>query len=165
MNVERKKTYRNVASTKLDHEIKKLLRPNGVETVTRKQGTLYEKLRTDKDARGKIETPGIYKVPIIRGNEKSAYIGRTQKSIAVRIQQHKNNIRNKTGATSLATAAIYENWVPKWEEVIVLSRSRTLIRSMLDEYIAIRNERKELINSIEISERLETWRKAIGYFN
>lgn len=104
-------------------------------------------------------------MPLERGLEKSAYIGRTQKSIAVRVQQHKDNIRNLTGATSLATGVIFEKWVPNWENVEVLSRSRTLMRSILDEYVEIRNGRKEIINSVEISERLEAWRKAIGHFD
>lgn len=62
-------------------------------------------------------------------------------------------------------AVIYENWEPHWNEVSVLSRPRTLTRSMLDEYIEIRNDRRELVNNTEYSERFEIWQKVIGRYD
>lgn len=48
------KVYRNMRTTSMDQEIRKVLRPNGVEIVTtRKQGTLCNILRSDKDKREK----------------------------------------------------------------------------------------------------------------
>lgn len=38
------------------------------------------------------------------------------------------------------------------------------MRSMIAEYIEIRNRREELVNSVEVSERFEVWRKAVGHY-
>lgn len=159
-----KKSYRNIARTKMDKDIRKLLRPAGVEVVTRRNNTLFNTIRNDKDKRMKLDTPGVYKIPLRRGEERTAYVGRMQKSIVVRLEQHKDNIKNGNGATSLASAALFEKWEPKWNEVEVLTRPRTLMRSIIAEYIEIRNRRGELVNSVEQSERLEVWRRATGKY-
>lgn len=92
-------------------------------------------------------------------------MGRTQKSILARIDQHKENIRNKNGATSFATAAIFEKWVPQWDQVEVLARPKTLMRTMITECIEIRSRRKHLVNSVELSDRFEVWRRAASEYN
>lgn len=57
-NKEKKnKSYRNITS-KLNSKIRKTLKPKGVEVVTRRDNTLFENLRTDKDRRGPTDTPG-----------------------------------------------------------------------------------------------------------
>lgn len=70
--VKEKKTYRNIRTTKMDRDIQKVLRPKGVEMVTRRNSTLYNVIRNDKDKRSATDTPGVYKVPLSRGDEKTA---------------------------------------------------------------------------------------------
>lgn len=144
--------------------MKNILRPCGVQVVARKSGTLYNKLRNNIERGSKLDTPGVYLVPLHRGLEVSAYVGRSQKSVLTRMDQHRADIRNLTDATSLAVSVGREGWIPKWNEVEILSRPRTLIRSMLGEYVEIRNRRAYLVNSVELSDRMECWRKAIGQF-
>lgn len=120
-------------------------------------------VRNDKDKKEELDTPGVYKIPMERGTETTAYIGCTQKAITQRIGQHKDNVKSKSCATALANGVINEGWIPLWDKVEVLTKPRTWTRSVLGEYIEMRNKRKELINEPEYSERWEGWRKAAGF--
>lgn len=115
--------------------------------------------------RKKLETPGIYKIPLHREMEVRHYIGRTQKSVETRLQQHKDNVRNKNNTTTLTESILNEGWIPRWEETEVLMRPTTLMRSMLAEYFEIRNVRNNLVNAVEESEKFEQWRNATGRYN
>lgn len=158
------KKYRNITTTSMDHKIREILGKENVEVVSRKNNSLFAKIRNEKDRRHRLETPGIYKIPLERGGDRIYYIGRTQKTINVRVGQHKEDVKRKVNATTLANAVVYEGWTPRWESTEVISRTRTLTRSILDEYLEIRKAKDEIVNSVEISERWEAWRKAIGEY-
>lgn len=66
---EESKTYRNISTTNMDKEIRKILRPKGVEMVSRRRGTLFDNIRSDKNSRKKLDIPGIYKVSLTRGKK------------------------------------------------------------------------------------------------
>lgn len=136
-----------------------------IQTVSRKTNTLFNKIRSDKGRRNKFDTPGIYKIPLHRENEIKYYIGRTQKSIKTRLQQHKDNVRNKNNATTLTESVLNEGWKPEWELTEVLAKPTTLTRSMLAEYLEIRDARHNLVNAVEESEKFEHWRNATGKYN
>lgn len=159
-----KKTFRRVITTNLDAKLRSILEPKNVYVVSKKSNTLYGTLRTTKNTKEKTDTLGVYKVPLEREGQNTAYIGRTQKSIKERLNQHKDNIRNGNCATSLSNGVIHEGWHPIWSDVEVLARPRTLLRSMVSEYIHIRNNRQTIINEVEYSDSLEAWRKATGHF-
>lgn len=144
--------YRNVTSTRLDWKIKEILRPEKIEMVSRKTNTLFYRLRNEKDKRDALETPGVYTIPLVRGNENKEYIGRTLKTVNVRINQHRDDVKRKVGTTTLANAVTYEGWIPEWEKTRVISRPQTLMRSVLAEYIEIRNARGRTVNAIEESD-------------
>lgn len=118
-----------------------------------------------KGNREKLETPVVYKIPLNREDEVNHYIGRTQKSIVTSLQQHKDNVRNKNSATTLAENVINEGWRPRWEKTEALMRPTTLMRSMLAEYLEIRDARNNLVNMVEESERFEQWRRATDKYS
>lgn len=155
------KIYRNVTTSNIDTQVKNVLTLEGVEVVSRKTNTLFGVLRNDKDRRDALENPGVYRIPVERGGEVKAYIGRTQKAIKVRLEQHKEGIKNKSATTTLANAVVHEGWRAKWEDVKVLDKPKTLMRSVLSEYVEICNDQSNLVNTMEKSDRLECWRKAI----
>lgn len=65
---QEKDKFRKIISTNMDTKIRSILKSEKVQMVTRKNNTLFCKLRNDKDRRHKFETPGIYRVPLVRGN-------------------------------------------------------------------------------------------------
>lgn len=156
--------YRKVTPTEMDWKVKEILREDRVETVSKKNNTLFTRLRNEKDVRDKLETPGIYTIPLTRGSETKEYIGRTLKGVNVRLNQHRDDVRKKVGTTTFANAVNFEGWAPHWEKTRVLSRPSTLMRSVLAEYMEIRKAGDNAVNALEESDRLEKWRVAAGKY-
>lgn len=156
------KNFRKITST-LDRKIKEILIPKGIRVIDKRDNTLFFKIRSDMEQKDKLDVPGIYKIPMKRGNETTLYIGRTQKAVYRRLKQHKDNVKSGSGATALAEGVRSEGWIPEWEKTEVLAKPRTLIRSILCEYIAIRNNRGNIINEPEYSDNWEGWRRAAGF--
>lgn len=55
-----KKIFRNVVTSSLDRDVKKVLGPAGVQMVSRKSSTLFNVIRSDIDRRSIMDTPGVY---------------------------------------------------------------------------------------------------------
>lgn len=156
--------YRSIRPTPKDPEIKKILAPHNVIPVYRKCNTLLQRLRLNTRSET-LHTPGVYEVHLQRTNgtqtENAYYIGRTLNAVTNRISQHKTNIRLLDCATSLASASLHEGWTPIWDDTRILERPRTILRSVLAEYLHIALAPDPLVNTREDSPRLDIWRNAV----
>lgn len=157
-----KPIYRRICHFTGSQDFSKLFRHYNIQLVNKKEHTLFQKIRNDKDSRAKYQTPGIYCVPLREpAGIVKAYIGRTLRTVDERLKEHQYNVRAGDPATALANAVLNEGMQPLWDETTVLTRPRTLFRSILSEYLEIMTSRLPLVNTMATSPILDKWTHAV----
>ncbi|XP_023223630.1 uncharacterized protein LOC111624892 [Centruroides sculpturatus] len=85
----------------------KIAKKRQISIAYRRCPTIFNILRNGKDPPNPSRRPGVYSVPLRdnRFDRDLIYIGSTKRSIGVRIQEHKADIRHGRTSTALATYA------------------------------------------------------------
>ncbi|XP_023235589.1 uncharacterized protein LOC111634972 [Centruroides sculpturatus] len=90
--------------------------------IFKRAPNLYKLLRNDKDRVDKEKRAGVYRIPYENRelDINKNYIGVTNRSLGVRIKEHKYNISKGSSATILSQMAQVEGSIVKWDEAEII---------------------------------------------
>ncbi|VEN43722.1 unnamed protein product [Callosobruchus maculatus] len=133
-----------------------MLRKENVKTIYKPTRKIQEYLRTVKDKRDPLTTPGVYRIPCTCG---SVYIGTTKRSINTRIAEHKASCRlGHTDKSAVAEHAIKEgSHRIKFEEPQVLAATSSYHARLQRETIEIQKHHNNFNGKEETQKVNRTW--------
>lgn len=104
--------------------MKRIAKRKCVRLAPRRNLTLFDILRNEKDPFQQKEPKGVYRIPVkdMQTNEESEYIGVTGRTIARRLEEQKKDIEQARLTMSLAVEAYSKNITVKWEEAKIVKR-------------------------------------------
>lgn len=102
--------------------VKKTIKNKNKCIATKRNPTVFNILRNEKDRLKDWERSGVYKIPIndLQHNKETAYVGVTVRPLAKRINEHKNDIKTAKMSTSLAQEAYDNNIEILWNEAKII---------------------------------------------
>ncbi|XP_023244520.1 uncharacterized protein LOC111642404 [Centruroides sculpturatus] len=135
--------------------------------IYKRNSTVYQMLRTDKDEIDGNLLPGVYRIPITdtRRQKELFYIGATRRSLKERIIEHKRNIRNEQPATALATYILADptDVTAEWDKAKLIQKIHEKRHLKYAEawHICKSNQEGTAINFREASRISEAWRSSL----
>lgn len=141
---------------KVTDKIERLLRKVGIKTIFKPTRKIKDCLRSAKDKRDPLATPGIYRIPCTCGK---VYIGTTMRSVNTRIKEHKSNCR--LGHTEKSAVAEHtlnnSNHRIRFEDTQVLATTNSYYARLYREAIEI-HKHKDNFNRVEEALKINrTW--------
>lgn len=142
--------------------MKKLAKKNKKQLASKRNPTLFNTLRNDKDPLEQQEKSGVYRIPLrdTRENKEKAYIGVTTRTIKRRIEEHKRDVRNAKLTTALAIEAYSSDIEIKWDETKKIKSVPTNTQPTITEAVEIikRGSKELLVNDKLNWEPSGAWR-------
>lgn len=136
-------------------KISKILRKQKINTTFTTNRKIGDILGKPKD-RVPLENQGVYEIPC-KGCERT-YIGQTNRRIAVRAAEHKNDVRNKTTTSSLTEHVLATGHAIDFENTKTLAKHTNLTARIIREAIEI-DKRPHSLNKRDDTRRLpQTWK-------
>ncbi|XP_023221947.1 uncharacterized protein LOC111623564 [Centruroides sculpturatus] len=135
--------------------------------IYKRNPTVYQMLRTDKDEVDGNLLPGVYRVPITdkRRQKELFYIGATGRSLKERMIEHKRNIRNEQPVTALATYILADPTEVKaeWDKAKLVQKIHDKRHLKYAEawHICKNSQEGQAINFREASKISEAWRSSL----
>lgn len=136
--------------------IGRLLQKENIKTIYKPTRKVKECLRSAKDKRDPLSTPGIYRIPCTCGN---VYVGTTKRSINTRIKEHKANCR----LGQIEKSAIAEHTLTKtdhrikFEDTQVLATTSSYHARLYREAIEIHKHKNNFNKTEEAVKINKTW--------
>ena len=120
-NTQEHKAYLPYIQNTTDR-ISKLLKKKGILTTFLPTKKISQQLRSAKDPRDPLLTPGIYKIPCTCG---TVYVGMTDRSVQIRKVEHQRHVRlGHKEKSSIADHAITEGHTILFDDTEVLARTK-----------------------------------------
>ncbi|XP_067119191.1 uncharacterized protein [Centruroides vittatus] len=132
--------------------------------IYKRNPTIYQLLRADKDAMDTNSLPGVYRIPITdtRRQNKLFYIGATRRSLKERLAEHQRNIRSEQPCTALATYVLADpqEVQAEWAQARLVQTVRNVKHLRYTEawHICKASQKGQSINFREASKISAAWR-------
>ncbi|XP_067126607.1 uncharacterized protein [Centruroides vittatus] len=132
----------------------------------RRNPTIFQLLRNDKAPIDRMKIPGVYRIPVQdkRRSTELYYIGATKRSLAVRLEEHKRNVRCRQPVTALANYAIADpdEVSINWDNAKIVQKVANIRQLKYTEAWCINkyNEKEQSINFKESYRIPSAWRAA-----
>ena len=140
--------------------IGKILKKHNVKPIYKPTKTIQQSLRSAKDPRDPLSTPGVYRIPCTCG---SVYVGTTKRSVKTRITEHKRNCRyGHTEKSAVAEHTLsQDNHRIMFEETQVLDKTLSYHARLYREAIEIHKHPTNFNRKEEGVNLSKTWTLAL----
>lgn len=112
-----------------------------------------------------MERSGVYSIPIedVVTEERAAYVGVTSRTLAIRIDEHRREVRKGKVNTALVTEAYSRDLDIKWQQAEVIRMIAPGTQPVVAETIEIlrRKDKENLVNDRVAWELPGPWRYAL----
>jgi hypothetical protein len=144
--------------------IGKILRKHKIDTVYKPTKTLSQHLRSVKDPRDPLSTPGVYRIPCSCG---SVYVGMTKRSVNTRLSEHKRSCRlGQVEKSAVAEHTLeQEGHRIRFEDTQVIARESKYYPRIYREAIEIHKHSDNFNKKDETLNLSKTWIPALNRTN
>ncbi|XP_067118514.1 uncharacterized protein [Centruroides vittatus] len=122
LNTAHNRRLKFTYNSNLNSIMKEVASKKQARMILKRAPSLYKILRNDKDRINAEEKPGVYKVPHenIQLDVKKDYIGVTNRSLGVRLKEHRYNVKKGSNTTVLSQMSQVQGSVVKWDEATII---------------------------------------------
>ncbi|XP_067139860.1 uncharacterized protein [Centruroides vittatus] len=151
----------------LNNVYKRIGAATNKKIVYKRNPTIYQLLRADKDAPNLHLIPGVYKIPVIdnRRQNELYYVGATGRSLKERLTEHQRDIRLEHPNTALATYILADQQEVKadWDKAKLIQKvySKKHLKYAEAWNIFKTSYKGQAINFREASKISSAWRNSV----
>ncbi|XP_067118515.1 uncharacterized protein [Centruroides vittatus] len=168
LNTAHNRRLKFTYNSNLNSIMKEVASKKQARMILKRAPSLYKILRNDKDRINAEEKPGVYKVPYenIQLDVKKDYIGVTNRSLGVRLKEHRYNVKKGSNTTVLSQMSQVQGSVVKWDEATIIKPVSSPTLSMTAEKIEIYKSRlrEGCLNARDAESLSSAWKYMIKKF-